>query len=81
MFLCFLILGFWRYTRGLILNSYQEQAITMLLNIVVIQFLLGMFTIILVVPTWLAIMHQVGATLLLIAFVYTYFLVNYSEKK
>ncbi len=79
--LCFLILGFWRHTRTLILNTHQEQALTMLLKIIIVQFLLGMFTIMLVVPTWIAVMHQAGAVLLLAAWVYVYFLVHYSEQE
>ena len=79
--LCFLIPGFWRFTRGLMLNTHQEKAITWLLNIVIIQFLLGMLTLIWVVPVWLGVMHQAGAFLLLATWVHVYFLVSHAEKK
>ena len=79
--LCFLIPGFWRYTRGLMLNTHQDQAISWLLKIVIIQFLLGMLTLVWVVPVWLGVMHQAGAFILLAAWVYTYFVVSYAEEK
>ena len=77
--LCFLIPGFWRYTRGFMLTDKQNQAITWFLYIVVGQFLLGMFTILFGVPVWLAVMHQAGAFLLLANWVYVYFLINHTE--
>ena len=79
--LCFLIPGFWRYTRGLMLNTHQDQAISWLLKIVIIQFLLGMLTLVWMVPVWLGVMHQAGAFMLLAAWVYTYFVVSYAEEK
>ena len=74
--LCMLIPGFWRYTRGFDITPQQDFAITALMNIVIIQFLLGMLTLIWVVPVWLGVLHQVGAFVLLACWVYNYFLIN-----
>tara|TARA_Y100000588_G_scaffold393471_1_gene509642 strand:- start:1317 stop:2360 length:1044 start_codon:yes stop_codon:yes gene_type:complete len=77
--LCFLIPGFWRYTRGFMLTDEQNCAITWFLYIVIGQFLLGMFAILFVVPIWLGVMHQAGACLLLANWVYIYFLTNHTD--
>jgi len=77
--LCILIPGFWRYTRGFDLTPQQDFAITALMNVVIVQFLLGMFTLIWVVPVWLGILHQAGAFVLLGTWVYSYYLVSYIE--
>ena len=74
--LCFLIPGFWRYTRGFVLTIQQNWAFTAVLNIVILQFLLGMLTLLWVVPVWLGVLHQAGAVVLLAAWVYSYFLIN-----
>ena len=79
--LCMLIPGFWRYTRGFELTTQQDWAITALLNIVIIQFLLGIFTLLWVVPVWLGVLHQAGAFILLAGSVYTYFLISYVQEK
>ena len=79
--LCFLIPGFWRYTRGLMLTSQQNTAVTLFLYIIIIQFLLGMLTLLWVVPIWLAVLHQAGAFLLLATSVYTYFLISHTENR
>jgi cytochrome c oxidase assembly protein subunit 15 len=79
--LCMLIPGYWRYTRGLSLTPQQDFAITALMNIVIFQFLLGMFTLLWVVPVWLGVLHQAGAFALLTAWVYSYFLITNIENK
>ena len=79
--LCMLIPGFWRYTRGFDLTLQQDFSITALMNIVIVQFLLGMLTLILVVPVWLGVLHQAGAFVLLAAWVYSYFIITNIEKK
>ena len=76
-----LIPGYWRYTRGFNLTPQQDFAITALMNIVILQFLLGMFTLIWVVPVWLGVLHQAGAFALLTAWVYSYFLITNIENK
>ena len=77
--LCMLIPGYWRYTRGFNLTPQQDFAITALMNIVIVQFLLGMLTLIWVVPVWLGVLHQAGAVILLMTAVYIRFLLNSVE--
>lgn len=52
-------------SRKLILTAYQKTGINGLLIMVCIQFLLGVLTILLQVPVWLGVAHQVGAFFLL----------------
>ena len=74
--LCMLIPGFWRYCKGFVLNEDQEKAVDWLLWTILIQFGLGVFTLLMVVPVWLGVMHQVGAVILLMVAVYNKFLMN-----
>ena len=74
--LCLLIPGLWRYTRGLMLPSHLDKAVTLFVYIIIIQFILGILTLIWVVPIWLGVMHQVGAFLLVAVAVYNYFLIS-----
>jgi len=74
--LCMLIPGFWRYSRGFDLTPQQDFAITAFMNIVILQFVLGILTLIWVVPVWLGVLHQAGAFVLLATWVYIYFLFN-----
>jgi len=66
-----LIIVIWRKSKQLILSKYQLAGISSILIMVGIQFLLGVFTILLQVPVWLGVAHQVGAFLLLSAMVFT----------
>jgi len=79
--LLLLIPGFWRYTRGFMLTEQQNRAITWFVYTVLIQFVLGIFTLLLTVPVWLGVLHQAGAFLLLADWVYIYFLVSNSEPR
>ena len=79
--LLLLIPGFWRYTRGFMLTEQQNRAITWFVYIVLIQFVLGIFTLLLMVPVWLGVLHQAGAFLLLADWVYIYFMVCNSEPR
>lgn len=65
------ILAIYLKSRKLILTIYQSRAINSLLIMVFIQFLLGILTIILQVPVWLGVAHQVGAFFLLSAMTFT----------
>ncbi len=47
--------------RKLHLNAHQQMALNALIYIVLLQFLLGVFTIIYSVPVVLAVLHQTGA--------------------
>ncbi|SFZ93987.1 cytochrome c oxidase assembly protein subunit 15 [Flaviramulus basaltis] len=73
--LAYIVVGFiiaiYLKSRKLILTIYQSRAINSLLIIVFIQFLLGVFTIILQVPVWLGVAHQIGAFFLLSAMTFT----------
>lgn len=61
----------WVKSRKLPLSKLQRHSISSLLVLVVLQFVLGVFTIILQVPLWLGVAHQVGAFLLLSAMTFT----------
>ena len=52
-------------------TKYQKNALNLLLGLVGLQFILGVFTLILQVPVWLGVAHQVGAFLLLSAMTFT----------
>ena len=77
--LCMLIPGFWRYCKGFELTPQQEKAIDWLLWAILIQFGLGVLTLIMVVPVWLGALHQAGAVVLLMTAVYNRFLLNNVE--
>ncbi|ULC58708.1 COX15/CtaA family protein [Flaviramulus sp. BrNp1-15] len=73
--LAYIVVGFiiaiYLKSRKLILSIYQSRAINSLLIFVFIQFLLGVFTILLQVPVWLGVAHQIGAFFLLSAMTFT----------
>ncbi|WP_159021324.1 COX15/CtaA family protein [Formosa sp. L2A11] len=62
-----LIVALWYKSKKLQLTSNQKKAVNALLILVCFQFCLGVFTLILYVPVWLGVMHQVGAFFLLTA--------------
>lgn len=65
---------FWIYYKAKLLKKltrYQLLGINSLLIMVIIQFILGVFTLLLQVPVWLGVVHQVGAFFLLAAFTFT----------
>jgi len=65
------IIIIWQKSRKLSLSSMQSNGINLLLLMVGIQFILGVFTILLHVPVWLGVAHQVGAFFLLSAMTFT----------
>lgn len=73
--LAFVVVGFivaiWLKTRRLILTRFQLIGINALLIALIIQFLLGILTIIYQVPVWLGVAHQIGAFILLSAMTFT----------
>jgi cytochrome c oxidase assembly protein subunit 15 len=73
--LAFLVVGFiiliYVKSKKLSLSSLQSKGINLLLIMVGIQFLLGVFTILLQVPVWLGVAHQIGAFFLLTAMTFT----------
>ena len=70
-FVVFVIFIIWNKSRKLKLSKNQTSGIRLLLIMVGIQFLLGVFTLILQVPVWLGIAHQIGAFLLLSIMTFT----------
>ncbi len=65
------ILAIWYKGKRLNLTNYQSKGIDALLILVGLQFLLGVLTIMLAVPVWLGVLHQVGAFFLLAAMMFT----------
>lgn len=66
----FIVLLIGYQSRKLKLTKHQHKAINALWILVLLQFILGVFTIILQVPLWLGIAHQIGAFFLLTAFTF-----------
>ncbi len=61
----------WKRTRTVNLTNSQKNGVNALVGLVALQFLLGVFTILLQVPVWLGVAHQVGAFFLLTAMTFT----------
>ncbi|MEM7187963.1 MAG: COX15/CtaA family protein, partial [Bacteroidota bacterium] len=57
--------------RKLALTNLQKNGVRLLIGLVVLQFVLGVFTLILRVPVWLGVLHQVVAFFLLSAMTFT----------
>jgi len=56
--------GLWWYARRFELSVRARLALNLLFGMAVLQLMLGISTLLLVVPTWLAVTHQGGAMLL-----------------
>ena len=67
----FFVFLIWYKAKKRNLTSYQLTGINALVISVCVQFLLGVFTIILQVPVWLGVAHQLGAFLLLTSMIFT----------
>ncbi|MFC4720899.1 COX15/CtaA family protein [Geojedonia litorea] len=65
------ILIIWKKSKQITLTHFQKMGIQALLILVALQFLLGVLTIMLQVPVWLGIAHQMGAFFLLTAMTFT----------
>lgn len=65
------ILYIWYRSRTLAMTIPQRTGINLLLLLVFLQFLLGIFTLILAVPVWLGVAHQMGAFFLLAAMTFS----------
>jgi cytochrome c oxidase assembly protein subunit 15 len=57
--------------RSLMLTVSQKNGVNILLGLVLLQFVLGVFTLLLQVPVWLGVLHQVVAFFLLAAMTFT----------
>lgn len=66
-----MILIIWNQSKKLTLTDLQKKSINYLIILVGLQFLLGVFTILLQVPVWLGVAHQVGAFFLLTGMTFT----------
>lgn len=71
--LLFLVFGLWASMRKMDLQPLQRKSIHLLLGAVLIQFLLGVFTLLTGVNIALASLHQVGAFFLFSATIYLLF--------
>ncbi len=60
----------WYKAKKMNLTKHQQTGVNSLLIMVGIQFLLGVFTILLQVPVWLGVAHQVGAFFLLSSMIF-----------
>ncbi len=73
--LAYIVLAFivviWQNSKKITTTPTQSKAINILLLMVIIQFLLGVFTLLLGVPVWLGLAHQIGAFFLLSAMTFT----------
>lgn len=67
----FFIFLIWEKSKTISLTTLQSKGIKSLIFFVGIQFLLGIFTILLQVPVWLGVTHQVGAFFLLSSMTFT----------
>ncbi|MFD2824228.1 COX15/CtaA family protein [Lacinutrix iliipiscaria] len=67
----FMVCIIWKKSRNLNLTHPQSFGINSLMILVVLQFLLGVLTIVLRVPVWLGVTHQIGAFFLLSAMTFT----------
>ena len=69
--LAYVVAGFifyiWYRSRKLNITNLQRKAINSIVLLVLLQFLLGVLTLINAVPVWLGVAHQVGAFFLLAA--------------
>jgi cytochrome c oxidase assembly protein subunit 15 len=67
----FFVLIIWYKAKKISLTNYQLKGTNALLLMVGLQFILGVFTILLQVPVWLGVAHQVGAFILLSSMIFT----------
>ncbi|NNK86658.1 MAG: heme A synthase [Flavobacteriaceae bacterium] len=61
----------WRKSKQISLSRYQKMGVNSLLILVALQFVLGVLTILMQVPVWLGVAHQLGAFLLLMSMTFT----------
>ncbi|WP_420319916.1 COX15/CtaA family protein [Flagellimonas sp.] len=74
-YLAYIVVGFivwiWYRTKNMNLTSLQSKGVKSLLVLVLVQFLLGVLTLIYAVPLWLGVAHQICAFFLLAAMTFT----------
>ena len=67
----FVVVYIWKKGMNLVTTVSQKNGLNALIVVLGLQFLLGIFTILLQVPVWLGVAHQVGAFFLLSAMTFT----------
>ena len=72
------VIYIWKKGLRIALETNQKRSLNLLLGIVLLQTLLGIFTLILIVPIWLAALHQIGAFFLIMATTYSLFIFSKS---
>jgi cytochrome c oxidase assembly protein subunit 15 len=65
------IVAIWYKAKKKATTALQKKGVNWLLGLVIVQFVLGVFTLILQVPVWLGVLHQVMAFFLLAAMTFT----------
>ena len=74
-YLAYLVAGFvvylWVLSKKLGTDYETEKRFSILFILVIIQFSLGVITLVMHVPVYMGVLHQLGALLLLLGFVYT----------
>lgn len=66
-----LLVGFiWYLSRNTLIDSETKKRFNIVLGIVIFQFIIGIFTLLMQVPLFLGLIHQLGALLLLLSFIY-----------
>ena len=65
------IVAIWFKARKMTLTTTQKNGVNILVGLVLLQFVLGIFTLILQVPVWLGVMHQVAAFFLVATMTFT----------
>ena len=66
-----IIIAIYIKSKKLTLTTFQNKGVNALVLMVLVQFTLGIFTILLAVPVWLGVLHQIGAFILLSCMVFT----------
>ncbi|TDI79597.1 MAG: heme A synthase [Bacteroidetes bacterium] len=66
-----IIVVIWFKARKMTLTATQKNGVNILVGLVLLQFVLGIFTLILQVPVWLGVMHQVAAFFLVATMTFT----------
>ena len=69
----FFVLYIWNEGRKIKINYLQKKSFNILLSLVIFQIVIGIFTLILVVPISLSLIHQLVAFLLLMSIIFSMF--------
>ena len=74
-YLAYVVVGIiaviWWKSKKMTLSKLQQKGVNALIILVLLQFILGVFTLILQVPVWLGVLHQVAAFFLLAAMTFS----------